>query len=734
MREVKTSVCRNCGSFCPTLVTIDDEQVLKVEGDPKAPIYKGFICPKGRDIPRQHHIANRLLCPQKRLSDGTRVPISSTQAIDEIAERLQRILHESGPDSVAMYLGGGVAEQNTAPGVMRAFLAAIGSPMFFTAGTIDQPGLIVANALHGQWEGGRIHPKRCETLLMIGGNPVISKQHLPQNPAQQLKAITRAGTRLIVIDPRRSETALRAAVHLQIIPGEDPTLLAGLIHLIFALDGVDANFVARNTQGVEALRAAVADFTPDYVAARAGVVAEDLIAAARVLISARTGDTALGVGPSMATRGTLSSYLALCIQSLRGFWAGEGEEASRPRVLMPAEIRKAQPSGPRRAWGYGRYHFARGLQQTVVGMPTAALPELMLSKGKERVRALFLHAGAMYSWPDPHRTLEALGALDLLVMHDVELTATSALAHYLIATRRQLETPAISQPAEQTGAIHPGYDWTEPYAFYRPATLEPPRGSDVMEAWQTYYRLARKLGLTLKIGSEPLDMAHQPTSDDILELYCRGSAIPLTRVKQFPHGALFEEARDIVRPRDPDCDARLQLADTAMLAELREVRAEDVLTRRRTDGEFPLLLITRRVQESTNSGVRMLERAKRSPNPAYMHPDDLAARSLHPGDRVEIRSRYGKVIGFVAADPHLRRGVVSMTHGYGARHGRDYDPQRDGANVNELLSWEGDHDRYHGMPRMSAVPIDVRPKATEVRSVEEDASGLCQRREPTAVP
>jgi anaerobic selenocysteine-containing dehydrogenase len=711
MIEVKTSVCRNCGSFCPTLVTIDDEQVLKVEGDPEAPIYKGFICPKGRDIPQQHHVPGRLLHPLKRLHDGSRVPITSSQAVDEIAERLQRILEESGPESVAMYLGGGVAEQNTAPGVMRAFLAAIGSPMFFTAGTIDQPGLVVANALHGKWEGGRIHPNRCETLLMIGGNPIISKQHLPQNPGQQLKSITKGGTRLIVIDPRRSETAIRAAVHLQIVPGEDPTLLAGLIHLIFALDGVDAEFVARNTEGVEALREAVADFTPDYVAARAGVPARDLIAAARVLVSARTGDTALGVGPSMATRGTLSSYLALCIQSLRGFWAGEGEEASRPRMLIPPEIRKAQPSRPRRAWGYGRYSFARGLQQTVVGMPTAALPDLMLSKGKDRVRALFLHAGAMYSWPDQRRTVQALGALDLLVMHDVELTATSALAHYVIATRRQLETPAISQPAEQTGAIHPGYDWTEPYAFYRPATLEPPRGSDVMEAWQTYYRLANKLGLTLTIGSEPLDMAHEPTSDDILELYCRGSVIPLSRVKQFPHGALFKEARDIVRPRDPDCEARLQLADATMLAELREVRDEDVLARRRTDDEFPLLLITRRAQESTNSGVRVIARVKRSPNPAYMHPDDLAALSLQPGDRVEIRSRHGSIIGFVAADPHLRRGVVSMTHGYGARHGRDYDPRRDGANVNQLLSWNADHDRYHGMPRMSAVPINVRAQS-----------------------
>jgi len=705
--EVKPSVCRYCGALCPVLVTTDGGQVLRVEGDPDAPIYRGFICPKGRAIPQQHHAPDRLLHSLKRLPDGRRVPISSAQAIEEIAARLRRILDEHGPESVAMFLGGGVMEQHSAPGMMTAFLAAIGSPMYFTSGTIDQPGLILANALHGQWEGGRVHPSRWETFLMVGGNPVVSKQYLSQNPGQQLKAINRAGARLIVVDPCRSETARRAAVHLQIIPGEDPTVLAGLIHLIFSLDGVDRDFVAHNTSGVEALREAVRDFTPDHVAARAGITAEELLAAARILVAARSGDTGLGIGPSMATRGTLSSYLALCIQSLRGFWAREGDPVSRPRMLMPARVCRAQPSPPRRAWGFDPQRFARGIQRTAAGMPTAALPDLMLSTEKPRIRALFLHAGAMYSWPEQRRTIEALGALDLLVMHDVELTATSALAHYVIGTRRQLETPAMSQAAEQTGAVHPGYDWTEPYAFYRPALLEPPPGSDVIEQWQTYYRLAARLGLTLEIGGVPLDMAQEPSTDELLEMYCRGSAIPLARVKEHPHGALFEEARDIVRARDPGCDARLQLADAAMLAELRTVRGEEIRARRRIDEDFPFLLISRRTQRSTNSGVRLEDRVKHSPNPACMHPDDLQSLALTPGDRVEIRSRHGQVIGFVEADPSLRRGVVAMSHGYGARHGKSYDPRRDGANVNELLSWADDCDPYHGMPRMSAVPIAV---------------------------
>jgi anaerobic selenocysteine-containing dehydrogenase len=546
--------------------------------------------------------------------------------------------------------------------------------------------------------------------MVVGGNPIVSKQHLLQNPGQQIKTLTRRGARLLVIDPRRTETARRAAVHLQAIPGEDPTVLAGLIHLIFALDGVDAEFVRRNAQGADELRAATANFTPAYVAERAGVPEADLIAAARLLIEAQRGDTALGVGASMATRGTLSSYLALCIQTLRGFWAREGEPVSRPRVLIPNPDWKAQPARPRQAWGFGLQTSVRGLQLTPAGMPAAALPELMLSKGPDRIRALFLHAGAMYSWPDQKLTAEALGSLDLLVMHDVSLSANSALAHYVIATTRQLEAPANSQGNEATGAaVHPGYDWTEPYAFYRPAVVEPPAGADLMRAWETYYRVGQQMGLDLQLGMppRPIDMTREPTTDELMEQICEGSTVPLSRVKEFPHGAIFEEARCVVGARDADCEARLELGDAAMLAQLREVRGEDPLGRRKTTGEYPLLLVTRRTQSTTNSGVKVEERA--SFNPAYMHPDDLARLALAAGDMVEIRSRYGQITAFVEADASMRPGVVGMSHGYGARHGRAYDPRRDGANVNELLSWLDDYDPYHGMPRMSAVPISVRP-------------------------
>src|SRR5262249_20240849 len=160
--------------------------------------------------------------------------------------------------------------------------------------------------------------------------------------------------------------------------------------------------------------------------------------------------------------------------------------------------------------------------------------------------------------------------------------------------------------------------------------------------------------------------------------------------------------RETVKPRDPNCIARLQLADPAMLSQLAEVRAENPLARRKTSAEFPFQFIGRRMQNSTNSSPRPGGIVRTGYNPLWMHPDDMEQLMLKIGDEVEVRSRHGAIPGFVDADRNLRRGVVAMTHGFGAKPNSNHNPRRDGSNVNLLVSWEDDPDPYHGMPRMSA--------------------------------
>ncbi len=709
--EVKTSTCRACSAYCPIEVTIDNGRVAKVDGNRAAPLYGGFICPKGRALTAMHNDPNRLTHCLKRQPDGGYKPISSDQAVDEISDKLSEIIAKHGPRAVAGFTGGPSVEQPAGAPMMLAFLRAIGSPMSFTAATFDQPGLIIANALHGTWRGGRMRPESWEVFLLIGGNPIISKQYFGQNPGDQLKALIRSGARLIVIDPRRTETARKAHVHLQCIPGEDPTIMAGLIHLIIANGWVNREFAALNTQGLDQLAEAVSRFTPDYVAQRAGIEQEDLQEAARILGHAKAGDFGSGTGPSMATRGTLTAYLMLCLQTLRGFWAAEGQEAAQPRVLLPRNKFKAQPRAPYPASGFGQKLRVRGLQESIAGLPAGALAEEILTPGEGQIRALFLHGGAMLSWPQQDLTRRALQSLDLLVMHDIELSPTARMAHYVIATKMGFEIPAFSLVGEISSMLHPGYGWVEPYAAYQPALLDPPAGSDVLDSWQIYYRVAQKLGLDLKLGNNKprLNMEIEPSTDDIYEFLVEGSAVPLSEIKRYPNGHIFDAARETVGPRDPGCSARLDLANGAMLEELARVRAESIAERRKTDADFPFLLIPRRMQNVTNAAYRPPGVLRNPYNPLFMNPGDMESSGISNGDLVEIRSRHASVSGVVQADSAMRAGVVALTHGFGKNPGEPYDPRRDGANVNQLLRVDDDFDPYTGIPRMGALPVSVSP-------------------------
>ena len=714
MIEVKPSTCRVCSAYCPVMVTLQDGLVVRVDGNPDAPLYDGFTCPKGRALPALHNNPDRLLHSLKRQPDGSFKPIATDVAIAEIAQKLGEVLARHGPRAVAGFLGNPAVEQVATAPVMMSLLRAIGSPMFFTMATLDQPNTKIADALHGTWDAGRMRPESLDVMLITGGNPVISKQYFGQNPGTRLKELTRRGTQLIVIDPRRTETARRATLHLQPIPGEDASIAAGLVHLIIADGAVDQVFVARNAAGLAALTEAVRPFNPSYVAKRAGVLEEDLRAAARLLGQAKRGNCGTGTGSSMTGRGTLTSYLLNCLQTLRGFWAQENDEVMYSPVLLPPIHPRAQPRKPCAPTGFGEKMRVRGLEQSVAGMPAAALIDEILMPGEGQVRALFMHAGAMRTMPEEARTYQAFRSLDLLVTHDVEMSPTASVADYVLASRLAFEIPVLSFLTELNSVFHQGYGYPDPFGSAQPALVEPPPGSDVIDAWRAYYRIAQHMGLKLKCGSmfvaegKPLDMVNEPTTEDIYALIAEGSAVPLERLRQYPNGHVFDEARVHVGPRDPACSDRLDLGNEQMMADLAAMAAEDILARRGTNEEYPLLLIPRRMQNVTNGTARLEPgRLKVLTNPAFLHPEELRERGMAPGDLAEVRSRHGTIEVVVAADPDLRRGVLAIAHGFGRAPGESADTRRHGANVNRLTRLDDDYDRYSGMPKMGAIPVSL---------------------------
>jgi len=716
MRTTHTSFCRFCHAFCAIKVDVEDGRAVKVTGDLENPMYTGFTCAKGRALPEQHNHPDRLLHSQKRAADGTHRPIPAAQALDEVAARLTDLVAEHGPRSLALYSGTFSFHYPVANEMGKALMQAIGSKMRFSSGAIDQPGKGVARALHGTWSAGPQPFSEADTWMLVGANPTISMWGgIPQyNPAKRLRDAKARGMKLIVIDPRRTEAAANADLFLQPKPGEDPAILAGILRVIVEEGRYDRDFVAAETEGFEALRAAVAPFTPDKVEARARIPAEQVVEAARMFSSGTRGSVTAGTGPNMAPHGTLTEYLIACIQTVCGRWLREGEAVPNPFVLLPQKTAKAQADRRAPAWGYGEQLRVRGLGDNAGGLPTAALADEILVDGPGRVRALIsLGGNPMAAWPDQLKTYEAMQALELNVTLDIKMSATAKLCDYVIAPKLSLEVPGHTQPNETIwgyGAATTGYP--DPYAQYAPPIVDPPEGSEVIEEWEFFYGLGQRMGLQLKFAGVALDMATAPTSDELLALLVRTSRIPLDEVKRHPHGAIFADPSIRVLPKDPDWDARLCVGDEHMTAELAAIAAEPVLDHEgfRADEPFRYRLTSRRLPDVYNSSGRDIPHLVRrwSTNPAFMHPDDIEAEGFHPGDVIEIDSGHATILGVVEAAPDVRRGVISMAHSWGDAPKHDADVRTIGSNTGRLSPNDRDHDRVTGLPVMSAIPVDVR--------------------------
>jgi len=405
MTEV-TVICRFCHATCGMVATLKDGRITKLIGDRDNPMYTGYSCIKGRNYHEFHASPDRILKLLRRNASGDFERVISSEALADIAAKTRSILDLYGPRSVAMC--GGTFSHFCPAGVMlrEAFMDAIGSPMRFSNATIDQPGKPISMALHGKWGAGPQDFAEADVCLLLGANPLVSMWGgIPSfNPAQRLHEARKRGLKLIVIDPRRSETARKADLHLQCLPGQDVPLLAAMLRVIIEEGLYDQAFVEAETDGFAQLRDTVASFTPERVAAVAGVSAEDIVAAARSFARAQRGNATSGTGPSMAPHGVLMDYLVLALNTICGRWVKAGERMPNQGVFFRQFSGVARADKPRSATDFGEALRVRGLTDTAAGLPTAALADEILTPGEGQVRALFVIGGnPLLSWPNQEK-------------------------------------------------------------------------------------------------------------------------------------------------------------------------------------------------------------------------------------------------------------------------------------------------------------------------------------------
>jgi len=719
--ETKPTICRFCFNACSVLVDFTDGRPTRVRGNADDPVYQGFICVKGQQLLEAREHADRLLTSMKRGEDGAHHAIASQAAFDEIAERLAAIRDEHGARAIATYAGT-FSVANPATGAMAtSWMKALRSRMAFNSNTIDQPGKAVAQALHGMWMAPFQPFATSNVALLVGANPLVAVSGgLPQgNPGRFITDALARGMDLIVIDPRRTELAQRATLHIQPRPGHDAAILAAMLGVIFDEKLADESFITGNVNGADTLRAAVAPYTPSMAAERAGVTAEEIIDAARRFARAGRGVASAGTGPNMSGHGTLMEYLLLCLNTVCGRWLREGERVPNPGTLVPQYFTKAQAFAPYPAYGFGEQLRVRGLTNTTAGLPTAALADEILTEGEGRVRALISIGGnPVAAWPDQLKTIEAMKKLDLLVQIDIKMSATASMADYVIASKVPLEMTGMTLMQDFLVMYSQGFGYPESYGHYTEALLDPPPGSDLVEDWELFYETARRMKLELKFKpvsltgparGEPatFDYETKPTTADLCEILAQGSRVPLSEVKKHPGGAVFHDHDVRVEAKDEGWEGRLDVGSADMIDELGELA--DETTREMSEDGFPYRLISRRLMTAYNSSGRDLPKLRRkfSYNPAFMNPADLERLGLGAGDLVEIASDHSAIFGVIEPDSTVREGLVSMSHAFGGVPEHDGDIREIGSNTGRLTPVDRDYDRITGLPRMSNIPVRV---------------------------
>jgi anaerobic selenocysteine-containing dehydrogenase len=397
-----------------------------------------------------------------------------------------------------------------------------------------------------------------------------------------------------------------------------------------------------------------------------------------------------------------------------GRWLREGEAVPNPFVLLPAKVARAQADPPTPVSGFGEQLRVRNLGDNAGGLPTAALADEILLDGEGQVRALFsLGGNPMAAWPDQLKTYEAMQALDLNVTLDIKMSATAKLCDYVIAPKLSLEVDGTTMPNEAIwgyGAATTGYP--EPYAQFAPAAVDPPEGSEVIEEWEFFYGLAQRLGLQLKVAGVEVSMDEQPTTDDLHHVMTRKARIPLDEVKQHPHGKIWDDPSILVLAKEDGWAHKLQVGHELMMAELADVASEPVLDHAgyRDDEVFGYRLVSRRMLDVYNSSGRDIPHLVRkyTYNPAFMNPLDLEAEGFTKGDIIEIDSGHAQILGVVEPAPDVVQGVISMAHSWGDAPKYDSEVRTLGSNTGRLSPVDRDFDPISGLPRMSAIPVNVR--------------------------
>jgi anaerobic selenocysteine-containing dehydrogenase len=709
--------CTLCEAHCGIDVEVEGDRVLRITGDVQDPISRGYICPKAAALADLYADPDRLRRPVRRVGSEW-VQIGWDEALDMAADGLRAVQRRHGDDAVATYFGNPSAHTMAVlSGLSTRHV--LNTRNHYSATSADQlPQHLTSAEMFGNLALFPIPDiDRTDYMLVLGANPSVSNGSLMTAPGarHRLRAIIARGGSVVVVDPRRTETAAHASEHVAIAPGGDPYLLLGMLHVLFAEGRTRLGHLEGHADGIATIEALAADWPVARAATIAGVDEATVQRLARGFADAERAVAYGRVGVCQQRTGSLTHWLINVLNAVTAnLDVTGGAMFPNPAFDVGAVLKRA------RLLGFGDHgrHTQRlsGLPEMNGELPVAGLADEITTPGAGQVRGMLIFAGnPVLSTPGGARLEKALTTLEWCVAVDMYVTETTRHADVILPPVSTLERSDIDVVMPLVSVRN--------HIRYSPAAV--PKPKDGREDWQILTALTSRLGRGVGRRAEAA-VASLPsaftTPERIIDLGIalgphgilrRGPLKGLTvaKIKRAKHGIDLGP----LQPRLPGAldtaDKRVQLAppvlveEAGMLAQYAHER-EDALS----DG-YDLTLIGRRQLRSNNSwmhnSARLMKGADRCT--ALLHPDDAGARGLDDGDQVRVVSRVGAIELPLEVSDEIRPGVVSVPHGFG--HGRPgvgwrLAAEKAGASVNDITD-PSVVDAITGNAAFNAVPVRV---------------------------
>ena len=652
-------VCHLCEAMCGLVIQTDGNTVVDIRGDRDDPLSRGHVCPKAVALKDIHEDPDRLRKPVKRIRTAAgayqHVEIDWPEALDLAAGALAATIEHHGVDAVGAYFGNPSVHNYGMLTHQRNLFRHIRTRNRFSATSVDQ----LPHHLVSLWCFGHmlLHPipdvDRTHYFLMLGANPLASNGSIWTVPdvRRRLKDLKARGGKLVVVDPRRTETAELATEHVFIRPGTDAAFLLAMIHVLFRDDLVSPGPLAAFTDGLEEIGVAVVELTPEWAAPLTGIPAASIERIAHDLANAEAGICYGRMGVSTQAFGALCQWAIQVINVATGHLDKPGGSLfTRPAMDQVVN------TGP---GGFGRFASrARGLPEFNYELPAATMADEIRTPGEGQIRLMFTGAGnPVLSTPNGRALDEALEELDFMISVDPALNETTRHADVILPPSSPLE--------------HDHYDIAfhnlaiRNTARYNPAVFDKPE--EAMHDWEIFSALGERLAALLNLEPMP---SHPP--DRLVDAALRGGPygddtewqLSIDKLKAHPSGIDLGAL-------EPSCPERLQTPGQRIQLAIPEV-LEDIqrFTRETSTLDEHYRLIGRRHVRDNNSWMHNHHRLmKGKPRcQLLMNPDDVEKEGWKPGMWVTIKSRVGSIEAELAASDEMMPGVVSLPHGYG--HGQ----------------------------------------------------------------